>query len=321
MSFIKSRLSNCYKVIVAQYQSAIPLTTTIYIMEIPDSDDDEEAQFFPEASQNDQHHQQDKTISPAQFIDRVLSQLNTTITQQQQDQDQDQHPSQPNNQNPFSTLSPSELSRVKPLILTLHCLFPNELLLALDILDRGLVRRLVNEDEDQDQVHNGEEVHSFSFPSSSSSPIENSKPAEAIFLVISTSNSTTITREEDKGYEVRLQAWNCSCPSFTISAFRDPEEAGPELDSDNIDVEVDDNVDIPVEPLSSTSSATTTEEYRFGGTLTRGVTRSSPPVCKHLLACVLLVRCPRLFGTGTGPHSRLVVSAKELAGWCAGWGG
>lgn len=284
-------------------------------MEIPDSDDDEEeAQFFPEAPQNDQHHKQDKSMSPAQFIDRVLSQLNTTITTQQH---QHQHPGQ--NQNPFSTLSPSELSRAKPLMLTLHCLFPNELLLALDILDRGLVRRLVNEDEDED--HNG---HSFSFPppsSLSSSPIEKSKPVEAIFLVISTSNSsTTTTREEEKGYEVRLQAWNCSCPSFTISAFRDPEESGPELDPDTVDVGVD--VDIPVEqPSSSTSSATTTEAYRFGGTLTRGFTRSSAPVCKHLLACVLLVRCPRLFGTGTGPHSRLVVSAKELAGWCAGWGG
>ena len=281
-------------------------------MEIPDSDDDEEAQLFPEASQNDQNHQQDKPISPTQFIDRVLSQLNTITTTQQH---QYQHPSQPNNQNPFSTLSPSELSRVKPLLLTLHCLFPNELLLALDILDRGLVRRLVNED------HNGEGAHSSSFPSSS--PIESPKPAEAIFLVISTSNSSTTTHEEEKGYEVRLQAWNCSCPSFTISAFRDLEESGPELDSENIDVDAGVDIDIPVErPSSSTSSATTTtEEYRFGGTLTRGFTRSSPPVCKHLLACVLLVRCPRLFGAGTGSHSRLVVSAKELAGWCAGWGG
>ena len=288
-------------------------------MEIPNSDDDEETQPFPEASQNDQNHQQDKLISPAQFIDRVLSQLNTIATTQQH---QYQHPSQPNNQNPFSTLSPSELSRVKPLLLTLHCLFPNEFLLALDILDRGLVRRLVNEDQDEDQDHNSEEVHSFSFPSSSS-PIESPKPTEAIFLVISTSNSsTTTTREEEKGYEVRLQAWNCTCPSFTISAFRDPEESGPELDPDNVDLGVD--VDLPVEQSSrsTTSSATTTtEEYRFGGTLTRGFTRSSPPVCKHLLACVLLVRCPRSFGAETGPQSRLVVSPKELAGWCAGWGG
>lgn len=293
-------------------------------MEIPDSDDDDEAQWFPEASQNDQHHQQDKPISAAQFIDRVLSQLNTTIIQQ----DQHQHPSQPNNQNPFSTLSPSELSRVKPFMLTLHCLFPNELLLALDILDRGLVRRLVN--EEQVQGHNSEEVHSFPLPSSTSSPsspMEKCNPAEAMFLVISTSNSSTsgggggntTTREEEKGYEVRLQAWNCTCSSFTTSAFRDSEEPGPELGSGNVDIDLD--LDVPVELSSSTSSATTTQEYRFGGTLTRGSTRSSPPVCKHLLACVLLVRCPRLFGAGTGRHSRLVVSAKELAGWCAGWGG
>lgn len=45
-------------------------------------------------------------------------------------------------QNRLSKLSEEELSRVKPLLLTLHCLFPNEFLLALDILDRRLVRKL-----------------------------------------------------------------------------------------------------------------------------------------------------------------------------------
>lgn len=46
-------------------------------------------------------------------------------------------------QNRLAKLSEDELSRVKPLLLTLHCLFPNEFLLALDILDRRLVRKLV----------------------------------------------------------------------------------------------------------------------------------------------------------------------------------
>ena len=45
-------------------------------------------------------------------------------------------------QNRLSKLPEEELSQVKPLLLTLHCLFPNEFLLALDILDRRLVRKL-----------------------------------------------------------------------------------------------------------------------------------------------------------------------------------
>lgn len=46
-------------------------------------------------------------------------------------------------QNRLAKLSEDELSRVKPLLLTLHCLFTNEFLPALDILDRKLVRKLV----------------------------------------------------------------------------------------------------------------------------------------------------------------------------------
>lgn len=59
--------------------------------------------------------------------------------------------------------------------------------------------------------------------------------------------------------------------------------------------------------------------YGFGGTLTRESARVSPPVCKHLLACVLMARCPGVFGARE--ESKRVVSVDELAGFCAGWGG
>lgn len=51
-------------------------------------------------------------------------------------------------QNRLAKLPEVELSRVKPLLLTLHCLFTNEFLLALDILDRRLVRKLVVDSKD-----------------------------------------------------------------------------------------------------------------------------------------------------------------------------
>ena len=55
-------------------------------------------------------------------------------------------------------------------------------------------------------------------------------------------------------------------------------------------------------------------EWIFGG-LSLG--DDMPPVCKHLLACVLAERCKGLFG---GFVEERDVSVEEAAGWAAGWG-
>jgi hypothetical protein len=168
---------------------------------------------------------------------------------------------------------------LKPLMLTLHCLFPNDFLPALDILDRRLVR-MVRVD---------------------------TRGEEDIFLVISASapparpgTSTPSTREQEKGYEVRLRAWNCSCPTFALSAYRDSQSPA-----------------VTENPPSTTIEGEHAA-YSFGGTLARGTARLAPPVCKHILACILHARCPDLFG---GDQDSMLVSMEELAGWCAGWGG
>ncbi|CAG8136210.1 unnamed protein product [Penicillium olsonii] len=141
-------------------------------------------------------------------------------------------------------------SDIKPLMLTLHCLFPNDFLPALDLLDRKLVR----------SVHFG---------------------ITELFLVASTASQ--------ESYEVRLHAWNCSCASFTLAAYRSqPAETTPSPEQ------------VP---------------YRFGGI---SQTAQMAPVCKHILACVLYARCPTLVGDDTGS---IAISREELAGWCAGWGG
>ncbi|KAJ5874488.1 uncharacterized protein N7529_002918 [Penicillium soppii] len=167
-------------------------------------------------------------------------------------------------------LSHTPFANSKQLMLTLHCLFPNDFLPALDILDRKLVR----------MVRVGTRT-------------------EDIFLVTSTSppsRKSASSHQQDKSYEVRLRAWNCSCPTFALSAYRDQP------------------------PVTDDQPSTTEGEhvnYPFGGTLTRDTTRSLSPVCKHILACILHARCPDLFGG----DSMFVVSMEELAGWCAGWGG
>ncbi|KAE8378727.1 hypothetical protein BDV26DRAFT_261097 [Aspergillus bertholletiae] len=217
-------------------------------------------------------------------------------------------------QGPSPAVSAGHASNVEQLMLTLHCLFPNEFLLALDILDRGLVRRFMKED--------------YSFRSSDASePLSYSvsalngrrPPLEDLFFVISMATAPNPSPEEtlpashhlnadQKGYEVRLQAWNCTCPTFTFATFRD---LGPELAGDD-----------PYRGDTSRSQHVSGVRcYPFGGSLTRRPMKWSHPVCKHLLACVLAARCPALSGPSANNFGRSVVSVQELAGLCAGWSG
>jgi len=208
--------------------------------------------------------------------------------------------------NPLLGLPAPQLARVKPLMLTLHCLFPNDLLPALDILDRGLVQRLVRVDQ-VDTMTASDQDQTISTDTPSKLHIAQMIPREDMFLVTSVSNapphsaSSAATQEPEKGYEVRLHAWNCTCPTFAISAFRN---LASRLDHSHVAMlrDQDDTV-----------------VYPFGGTLTCATDRESPPVCKHILACILFARCPGLFGADG--NAKRVVSTEELAGWCAGWGG
>ena len=320
-------------------------------MEIPDSDEEEEILLPPINPQNNHQHggqeqehpkEQKQPISITHFIGRILTQLNIITTQHQQHNQQDrpeQHEQEQEKghgqgygqKNPLSSLSSPALSQVKPLMLTLHCLFPNELLPALDILDRGLIRRLVlqgkgDERHEHEYEHEHEGNHEMGYDRESSSPVTNmnkspskeEKEQEAVFFVMSTSNTSIamagITEYEKKGYEVRLQAWNCTCTPFLLSAFPDADF------TPHPDPGVNNNLPEGHYEAYSTGKSEW-ERYQFGGTLTRGLDKSPSPVCKHLLACMLLVRCPRLFGkeSQTGPCRRLV-SVEELAAWCAGWG-
>lgn len=126
-------------------------------------------------------------------------------------------------------------------------------------------------------------------------------------------------------HEVRLRAWNCSCPEFTLASFRDFSGDGDDGALDAADVGGDYHL--------------TDEEWVFGdgdgGCISdgrreiikqlRGLSgdenteqgRETPVVvCKHLLACVLGSKCPGLFNGGI---EEVAVNIKEAAGWCAGW--
>ena len=97
-------------------------------------------------------------------------------------------------------------------------------------------------------------------------------------------------------YEVRLRAWNCSCPAFAFAAF--PASAvGTEGEA----------------VLDEQQERDTGAGWKFGGV---GLGGGTPPVCKHLLACVLGEWC-ELF---KGFIEERDVSVEEAAGWAAGWG-
>ncbi|EFQ94841.1 hypothetical protein CFE70_007460 [Pyrenophora teres f. teres 0-1] len=105
-------------------------------------------------------------------------------------------------------------------------------------------------------------------------------------------------------YEVRLQAWNCSCPAFAFAAFP----------ATNNEVSVS-SYDTPNQADGSDSMDEARDtDWIFGGiSLGHGM----PPICKHLLACVLAERCTSLFG---GFVEEKTVHVDEAAGWAAGWG-
>jgi hypothetical protein len=224
----------------------------------------------------------------------------------------------------------------KKQLLSLQVLFPNELLPALDLLDRRLVTRLrVKEKPNDCTIGNG---HDEGGPGSDAQmadanttvediPTElhsdvrnedhrvapsveddvmtdapnNSAPSSSVYYVRSAqqrSSRYNTSYDTTASYEVRLLPWNCSCPAFAFAAF--PPESGTTIHT-------------AYEQGEETAEDTDTD-WIFGGV---SLGDAMPPVCKHLLACVLVEKCEGLFG---GVLEERRVDVEEAAGWAAGWG-
>ncbi|QGA19248.1 hypothetical protein EYB26_006936 [Talaromyces marneffei] len=190
----------------------------------------------------------------------------------------------------FTNLSPADTIQLKNLLLTLHCLFPNELLLALDILDRGFVMRYTY--HDNNNLNNN---------------IDNDNDDTLISIVQSTSNHDRDAGGGGKVYHVHLKTWNCSCPAFVMNCFPPSTSDDINGDSDMID-DVIGGQDFE-------------EDAWFGGTIRNRESSyddRSVPICKHMLACVLVAKCPNLFGRKCLTYEvNNTDRANEVAGWCA----
>ena len=203
--------------------------------------------------------------------------------------------------NPLSDAS----ENTKFTLLTLHTLFPTDLLPALDVLDRGLVTRFVlasaSDTDDSDStehqaIRTAEENQDPPERKQTLSYYVRTAQQQKSFPRSSRSHATTATVQGTTSYEVHLTAWNCSCPAFAFAAF--PADAPLEESSGNV--------------AMGNEGAKGETGWRFGG-LTRG---DGVPACKHLLACVIAEHCE---GFGALVEER-EVGVDEVAGWAAGWG-
>lgn len=223
---------------------------------------------------------------------------------------------------------------VKKQLLSLQVLFPNEFLPALDLLDRRLITRFrigngeplpttgIDAAAHPDvQVHNAETAQAVNQPMTDS--IKSTHCGTTTIhppLCTTPGNSDTVhyvrsaqqrpsrystSYDSTTSYEVRLQAWNCTCPAFAFAAFPSVHPDPPVRIYNDEDTDHD---------AQNEATGTGAKEWVFGGV---SLGESMPPVCKHLLACVLAERCKGIFGSCVEERS---VSVETAAGWAAGWG-
>ncbi|KAF2491785.1 hypothetical protein BU16DRAFT_530216 [Lophium mytilinum] len=244
----------------------------------------------------------------------------------------------------------------KPLLLTLHVLFPTEFLPALDLLDRGLVTRFrIREDDVASTMPHGHRnprktdggtgprAPGLELVTSRKAPGEGAaiiplQDEDTEMLEAAAPPSHTVQQEEGiegraaqehdcawpiyhvrsaqqprtsrfsssvdttTSYEVRLSAWNCSCPAFAFAAFPSGAGSGQGVEGGGWG-----------NGHGGVEAGEEDDGWKFGG-LSVGV--ATPPVCKHLLACVLVERC----GLFKECVQEREVSIEEAVGWAAGWG-
>ncbi|KAG9194944.1 hypothetical protein G6011_00064 [Alternaria panax] len=127
-------------------------------------------------------------------------------------------------------------------------------------------------------------------------------------------------------YQVRLRSWNCSCPAFAFSAFPppstlsthshpSPSHSPPPIPQYNPTTQQEDEEEGGGRDRDRDGDNDNDDAVWFGGTTLSPST--TPPVCKHLLACILVSKLHNLFGGFLVERS---VTVEEAAGWAAGWG-
>ena len=196
------------------------------------------------------------------------------------------------------------------ILLTLHVLFPNLLLPALDLLDRGLVTRARLRATSHPDVSDASAAAASTikqeeaFSGREEAPSKQGGPSAEVFVVRSLASTTTrrtrdsVSASSPKSYLVRLRAWNCSCAGFAFDSFSPRHIA-------------------PVTRRGASLPAERTLDPGFGGLSLDGGAAGTEevPCCKHLLACLLFSEWGSVLDKYVEERN---VTKDELAGIVAG---
>ncbi|KZL80322.1 ubiquitin carboxyl-terminal hydrolase family protein [Colletotrichum incanum] len=245
-------------------------------------------------------------------------------------------------QNPLKSLPQFH----RPLLVTLHVLFPSLVLPALDLLDRNLVIRVVPESaspsgggrEGNDPAdpapalhhHSPEHAHhaasaadgqgsSPHFPYQTPPHLKKvPRPSPAAFHLVRSVASTMTRRSHavatsasaSTTYLVRLDAWNCTCANFAFDAF--PAAAGA-ADTATAQEDFEDEI-MDADAAEDSDWEGEVGGWQFGGLSLNGIESGGVPCCKHLLACLLSEQ----WGDALGKYvTERTVSREEMAGLVA----
>ncbi|KAL8906648.1 MAG: hypothetical protein Q9207_001902 [Kuettlingeria erythrocarpa] len=208
---------------------------------------------------------------------------------------------------------------LKSLLLTLHVLFPNELLPALDLLDRKLVTKLILNEGSAGGVDPAAHVpapretrETLKTVSGSVYYVRSSQQPR--FSRFGAGRTYDVFAANGQHYEVRLRAWNCSCPAYALAGVAClGDGAFGELNVHDGKEDVK-KAEEAIAGMRGEALEGMDREGRFGG-LMRG--DGEVPVCKHLVACLLAESWK---GFKDYVEER-VVERQEMSGWAAGWGG
>ena len=209
---------------------------------------------------------------------------------------------------PFA-VPPIHAKRAQSLLVTLHFMYPHELLPALDLLDRKLISC-------HNSLYSTESQCPMSgIPSGERGvlgdiTVENTKIETFYIKSASAAIEETVLPFHHRQahaqiefyYEVRLDSWNCTCPAFAYAS------TSSSLDSPDHTKQVDDERPIDKEDVEGCSAIS------FGGSST---TSSDVPMCKHMLAVAMWKAAPSAFGDSVNMHYTNIATT---AGWAAGWG-
>jgi hypothetical protein len=189
------------------------------------------------------------------------------------------------------------------------------LLQALDLLDRGLITRLIEKDLDMSKEHRageeaGEESGQAVFPpqadihlplepgpsntEASSIPGKDGSKGKPNSVYQVRSSQPPKSRFRDSAaapgsniYIVRLEAWNCSCAAFAYSAFPGGESSGRPWALTGEEEEGLGLYEMGAIGGMGGEKEDEGEQWQFGGLSADGHDGKGVPVCKHLVACLL----------------------------------